>query len=126
MSLLRRAVAWLSAKDTQRRESTQELVERVALKTATDYFKSDKFGDVIRDVLAKNPRYQFTIAVARRFRAVDAAMKADDAFKLAVYTINQFLRDEKIDFGDARFSWGASAATILANEYEIDHWESRP
>lgn len=44
---------------------------------------------------------------------------------LAVSTLRNMLRDEKISFGDPNHDWSQDAARVIAHEMEIDHWETR-
>jgi hypothetical protein len=92
------------------------------------------FDQAINDVLVQEAKknapvvgplnlVQFVWQMAFEFiRAGD--LKADDASKMAIDTLKEFLRAEKIRFGDPGYAWDQSAAVILARECAIDYWEA--
>ena len=65
----------------------------------------------------------FVWQVAFEFLRTDKTMPASAARDLAVETLSDFLRDEKIKFGDAAYAWDQSAARTIARECEIEYWD---
>lgn len=100
-----------------------QIVEETATNTVAEFFASDAFKDMVLDAARSNPRYTWTIEMARYFRSVDPTLAPQTAFDLAVQTTNEYLRDEGIEFGDEDYVWDAGGARDVADDYEVDHWE---
>lgn len=47
----------------------------------------------------------------------------DLAKRLASSAYREFLKSEKIIFGDPGYDWSGSSAREIADEFEADHWE---
>lgn len=96
------------------------------------FFKSGEFDklvdDVVREELRK-PKYAwfwFVKHMQARLLEVDRSLSAKRSFQIAKQAYREFLKDEKIEFGDPRYDWTRHGARELIHAYEIDHWESRP
>ncbi len=94
-----------------------------------------RMNEIIDDVLRKAARDNKKVAgkltatafvwqVAFEFMRTDRSMEPMNAKALAVSTVRDFLRDDKIKFGDPAYAWDQDAAITLAREREIDHWEA--
>jgi hypothetical protein len=82
----------------------------------------------IRDGLGLNlsnrtpmDRAQFIIAMGHRFR--DAGVRGEEMFRLARETLNDFLTDEGIAFGDPNYGWNRSCAITLVEECALQYWD---
>lgn len=69
-------------------------------------------------------RLQFELRVMKHLRQHGASF--DNARAQALTAVAAYLSDEKIEYGDERYSWDGSAAREVADEYEVRHWEFAP
>lgn len=65
----------------------------------------------------------FVWQMAFEFMRTDRSMTFAEAQDLAVDTLKDFLRDEKIKFGNPGYGWDQSCAITLARECQTDYWE---
>lgn len=86
--------------------------------------------DVLRDIALRNERFlgqrspaQFVWDMAFHMMRTDRTMRAPEAQARALAALGDFLRDEKIRFGDPAYAWDQHAAETLARELETAHWE---
>lgn len=108
-------------------------IKRGAEKGVDDFLASDRFKEMIGDVVKKiwreelaKPENAWFLFVKRIQNCLtEACPSLDDkaSFDMARRVYFQHLRDEKIEYGDPRFDWSADGARDLALAYEIDHWE---
>ena len=109
-------------------------IERVASR-AVERWLDDRipalFNEIIRKESARTvqlsgplPPVQFVWQMAMEFMRFDLTMKATDARDLAVSTLRDFLRGEKVKFGHRDYAWDQQAAFTLARECEIAYWEA--
>lgn len=96
-------------------------VEKVVRETIDDHIE----GAIDRAV-AKNPRFQFVKTMQLQMLGVDPQMNRREAWNVAVDTLNDFLKDKGIKFGDPDYDWSRDGAVCLIHEMEIHHWESAP
>jgi hypothetical protein len=101
-----------------------QVIEEAATETVSNYFKSPAFAEVVKSACQSNPRWNWTVAMGRRFKAVNPSLTVAEAWDLAVRTTNEYLKDEKIAFGVAGYTWDVHGAREIADEYEIRHWEA--
>jgi len=79
---------------------------------------------VVADLWRTSPQFRFIKWTQQRLQEVDASLSDKDTFNIAKRAIRQHLADEKIEFGDPRYTWDRDGAREVAQAYEIDHWES--
>lgn len=72
--------------------------------------------------LWENVRYPVLAGAQVRF--IQAGLPPAEAWKMAVRTLEAFLRSEKIDFGNPAYDWSPDAGRVIAEEMEIEHWDS--
>jgi hypothetical protein len=82
-----------------------------------------KRADERRQVAGDLGPTSFVWEMAFEFMRTDRTMSAVAARDLAIDTLKDFLRDEKIRFADTGYGWDQSCAITLAHECEIDYWE---
>lgn len=81
---------------------------------------------VIHEVL-REPQYRwfwFVKAMQARMMEVDPKMDGKVAFHTAARAYRDFLREERIRFGDPAYDWTAAGARDLIQAVEIDYWET--
>jgi len=73
-------------------------------------------------------RTQFVVQMILAYAEIYPGIRTKDAMESAALTYKRFIRDEKIEFGDARYAWdSAAAARTLVKEYEgIPSTERQP
>jgi hypothetical protein len=88
-------------------------------------------NDVLRDIALRKIRFpgersfsQFVWDMAFHLMRTDLTMRSPEARDRASAALHEFLRDEKIRFGDRAYAWDQAAAETLAHEYETRHWEA--
>lgn len=109
-------------------------IKRGADKGVSDYLASPRFkatvdkvfSEVIEKVIRENPKIAFLLAMNAHFRRVCPTMTFRKAQNCAIETLREYLAEEKIKFGDPRYSWTADAAVTVARDYQTDHWEAVP
>lgn len=98
------------------------------VRQAMDQFTAPggKLDEMILAELKKpeNRWFWFVKAMQAKMMTVDPAMDGKLAYDVAVSTLRDFLRDEKIKFGDPDYDWSDAGARDLIQAMEIDHWES--
>lgn len=110
------------------------LIER-RVEGAVERWLDARLPGMVDDIMRKEARRnltlrgplnstQFVWQMAFEFMRTDRSMAAVVARDLAVETLRQFLRDEKIRFGHRDYGWDQGCAVTLARECEIDHWEA--
>ena len=104
----------LAEKQPQIRAAIVEAIEP-ALKRAVN--------GIVADYYRKTPRFRFIKYMQSEMLRIDPNMTPKRSFETARDTLNHFLADEKIEFGDGRYSWDKGGAIDLIHAYEIDHWE---
>jgi len=97
------------------REIVDEYIESGKLEAQID--------EAVRAELAKIPWFQFVKHIQAAFQKADPTFTDRDAFYRARDTCHEYLRDEKIEFGDTRYDWSIDGAREVAQSYEMDHWE---
>ncbi len=87
--------------------------------------------EVMRERAVKDQRVKgnltatsFVWQAAFHLLRTDPHMKVTVARDRAAEAIREFLRDEKIKFGNKQYAWDQEAAETIAREYETDHWEA--
>ncbi len=80
------------------------------------------FKTALDDLYENSPRFRFVKWMQAELERVGKDMTHQQSFKMARDTLFEFLKDEKIEFGDSNFAWDRSAAIELIQAYEIDHW----
>lgn len=86
----------------------------------------DKHLDAAIDKAIKNsPLITFIKAGQMEMLRVDPSMDMRAAWEASRVALVDFLSDEKIKFGDARYDWTPDAAVDLVHAMEIDYWESK-
>lgn len=78
--------------------------------------------DTIVDIVIKHPT--FPLISGGQARLIQAGMEPREAWNVSRGVLVEFLRDEKVKFGDPAYAWDAAAGATLVEEYEIDHWEA--
>lgn len=63
-------------------------------------------------------RTQFTVQVMVALKALYPAMPTESVMNRAARLMNDFLKSEKIEYGDPRYGWEESDARHLTNEFE--------
>lgn len=87
-----------------------EKAARVAVETV-----ADKAIDRTIDALFKHPRYPF-IAGGQLY-LMEKGVSPKRAWNMAAKTLIEWLADEKIQFGDNRYSWNGTAGREIIAEY---------
>lgn len=77
--------------------------------------------DTVFDALWNHPWYPF-IAGAQ-CRLIEAGMKPKAAWELGRKVLIEYVRDEKVEFGDPRYDWGPQGGREVIQDCEIDHWD---
>ena len=85
-----------------------------------------KLGEIVADVVANHKGLQFIKAMQLEMLRVDPKLDVRMAWNAARDALATFLEDEKVEFGDDRYDWSASAAIDLIHDIEIYHWETKP
>lgn len=105
-------------------------VEKGVKQAIEEFTSGPKFAAtldrIVREQLAK-PEYKwfwFVKHMQARLLEVDPTMGGKRAWQLAASTYREFLRSEKIEFGDPQYAWDRDGARDVIQEMEIDHWES--
>lgn len=126
------------------RRAINKGADQAVSETLTEAFKPGGWGDlklreivnvrmdeIIRKMAYNNEHAEgqlnptpFVWQCAFEFMRTDRSMKFQAAKALAISTVRQYLRDEKIKFGDTNYDWSWEGAKIIAREYETDHWET--
>lgn len=117
-------------------QTIEEAVVEVATKTIRKEFGPGgilerAFCEAMRETALKNKRvsgdlkdtafvWQMAFYLMRKDQQLNALRARDEALA----ALREFLRDERIRYGDARYGWDQSAAEALAEETITDHWES--
>lgn len=70
-------------------------------------------------------RAQFIVLMAIRI-ARAGKLRAKHALPIASAAYREFVTSEGIKFGAAGYAWDEQAAATIADEFEIEHWESHP
>lgn len=105
------------------RFATTKHVERLAEQAVADHIASDAFAERIREILRENPRFVFIKQMQARYQRRCPNLPDRRAFEIARDTLNSFLADDKIEFGDPRYDWSRSGADTLADE-DLTYWEA--
>lgn len=95
-----------------------------AVVDAIEPIMSAAVNDIVADYYRKSPRFRFIKYMQAEMLRVDPKMGDSRSFEAARDTLNLFLKDDKIKFGDERYAWDKGGAIDLIHAYEIDHWES--
>lgn len=80
--------------------------------------------NIVLDSLWRHPAYP--AIVGGQLRLMETGMAAREAWDMSRECLAAFLQVEKIEVGDPRFDWSPDAGRVLVEEFEIDHWESKP
>jgi hypothetical protein len=121
-------LGWLIAGSLPRWETPAQIGTRAA----NEYLASPAFRErstnaidtAIADELRK-PEYRwfrFVKAMQARLHEADPSLDPAVSIKTAMRTYRDFLADNKIEFGDPRFSWKTADAREVIEEYEIRYW----
>jgi hypothetical protein len=95
-----------------------------------EFIAGPKFAEtldrIVREVLA-TPEYRwfwFVKHMQARMMEVDKRLDGKRAWEIALTAYKEFLRSERIQFGDPRYTWDRDGARDLIQSLEIDHWEA--
>ena len=92
-------------------------------------FMREKGNQLVADIFAeevKKPEYacfRFVKMIQWHLKLADPTLPDKRTFEMAMGVWREFVRDEKVKFGDPRYDWTSAGARDLAQAYEIDHWE---
>lgn len=78
--------------------------------------------DSVLEALWKSPYY--SVIAGGQLRLIEAGVAPQEAWKISCECLAQFLRGEKIKFGDDRYDWSFRAGITLVEEYEIEYWDA--
>lgn len=94
---------------------------------AAERWMAANLADIIRPMLGLDlpdnvdlSRPHFTLRVAREL--VRCGLPRDQGMTEAARVVSDFLKDEKIKFGNPAYAWDGRAAVTLAQECEIQYW----
>lgn len=80
----------------------------------------------IDELWRTNPRFRFLKWMQQELHRADASLEHGVTWETVKRVLRDWLRDEKIAFGDKRYDWTREGAKELIREYEISHWEPKP
>lgn len=83
-----------------------------------------KLVDVCLDALWSHP--WFPLIAGGQARLMEAGVKPREAWALSRKVLLQWVKDEKITFGDPGYGWDATAGRLIIEECELEYWETRP
>lgn len=99
-------------------------ISKMVREVVDDFTASDEFRRLVMAIGRQNPRFMFVKRVQQRLLEASSTMNGRDSFNCAARIVREYLADEQIEFGDARYSWDRDAARTLAVECEISYWEN--
>lgn len=80
-------------------------------------------GEIVAEYYRKSPRFRFIKYMQAEMERVDPTMNHKASFEAARDALNEYLRDEGVQFGDSQYAWDKGGAIDVIHGYEIDHWE---
>lgn len=101
-------------------------VKKGVEQAVAEFAKRGKLDAIVLEVL-KQPRnkwFWFVKAMQARVMEVDKTLTGKRAWQIAAAAYREYLKDEKIAFGDPRYDWSRSGARDVIQAYEIDHWDA--
>jgi hypothetical protein len=108
-------------------------VEQAALDAAERFITSGAFDDAISEVIVDAVRFgkdeglsQVGFVLKMAVELIDRSrpkLGFAEAKRRASKAYHEFLRDNRIKFGDAEWDWSGRGARAVTFEYEIAHWE---
>lgn len=63
-------------------------------------------------------RTQFIVQMVLAYARLYPTVPAERAMSIARTIYNEFISDEDVEFGDAKYAWDAAAASTIVHEYE--------
>ena len=77
--------------------------------------------DTAQEAIWRHPAYAFI--AGGQLRLMRAGVKPATAWGMSKACLIEFMKSEKITFGDPRYIWTDEAGAELVEEMEIQHWE---
>ena len=66
----------------------------------------------------------YALIAGGQLRLMQAGIKPVKAWNMSRDCLAEFMKDEKVEFGDPRYAWDAEDGRVLVEEFEIQHWEA--
>lgn len=117
LAILIFGLAYFIAKSLEPIRPMSEIIDEVLNEKKVEIAK-----DIAKQML-KDPLVLFLKQIQWELMKVDPNLSPESAFSTAKVVLSEFLKDEKISFGDSKFDWDEEAAIELAWAYEIEYWD---
>lgn len=117
LAILIFGASYLIAKSLEPIRPMSEIVDELLQEKKVEIAK-----DLAKEMM-KDPLILFLKQIQWELMKVDSNLSPESAFSIAKVVLSEFLKDEKISFGDSKFDWDEEAAIALAWAYEIEYWD---
>jgi len=111
------------------------LVAKAVEQAAADLVRSGAFDEAIFKIVADTVRRGRDAGLSETGFVMKMAVEIMDlsrptipfraARRMAGAAYSEFLRENKIQFGEPGWDWSGASARLVVHEYETDHWDAR-